>query len=80
MAPMTREPKRELASHLAPASTQFSRMEKMGPMMVKVMNAVTSTVQSGVTKRSIISGTFLCSHFSTVDMRSTAKITGMTWP
>ncbi len=78
MAPMTREPSREPASHLAPASTQFSRMEKTGPMMVKVTKAVTTTVQSGVTKRSIISGTFLCSHFSTVDISNTANMTGMT--
>ena len=70
----------EVTSHSAPCSTQFSRMEKMGPMTTKVAKAVTSTVHRGVTNRSIISGTCLCSHFSTVLISSTARITGITGP
>ena len=76
-APM---PPVEETSHLAPVSTQFSSTEKMGPMTTKVAKAVTSTVTSGVTNRSIISGTFLCSHFSTVLISNTASMTGITWP
>ena len=45
-----------------------------------VAKAVISTVHSGVTQRSIISGTCLCSHFSTVLISNTARMTGMTWP
>ena len=67
-------------STCAPASTQFSTTENTGPMMVKVMNEVTSTVHSGVTNRSIISGTCLCSHFSMYDISRMDRITGMTWP
>ena len=70
----------EVTSHSAPFSTQFSSTEKMGPMTTKVAKAVTSTVTRGVTNRSIISGTFLCSHFSRVDISKTASMTGMTWP
>ena len=50
-----------------------TRTEKIGPMIVKVANAVTRTVTSGVTKRSIISGTILCSSFSSFDISKTAK-------
>ena len=77
---MTTEPNSELASHFAPVSTQFSSTENTGPMMVKVTKEVISTVHSGVTNRSIISGTFLCSHFSTTLISSTASMTGITWP
>ena len=77
---MTAAPGREPASHLAPASTQFSSTAKIGPMMVKVTKAVIRTVHRGVTKRSMTSGTFLCSHFSTVHINRTANITGITWP
>ena len=52
----------------------------MGPMTVMVRKAVTRTVVSGTTKRSKVSGTCLCSHFSICDMIQTAMMTGMTWP
>ena len=77
---MTPAPIGFLTSHSAPTSTQDSSWAKTGPMTVNVRNAVTSTVVRGVTNRSIISGTCLCSHFSSWHISQTAMMTGMTCP
>ena len=77
-APMMQEPMGLETSFSAPARTMVSRPEKIGPIIVNVTRAVTRTVVRGVTNRSIISGTCLCSHVSSLDMNSTASMTGIT--
>ena len=79
-APIAAAPNGFLTRICAPARTQFSSVEKIGPMMQKVNRAVTRTVTSGTTKRSIISGMCLCSQFSILHMSHTAMMTGMTCP
>ena len=61
-------------------STPFSIQENTGPNMVSVRYPVASTVTSGVTNKSIISGTILCSFFSSMHMNQTAITTGITCP
>ena len=65
-------------SHCAPVSTHVSSWEKIGPITVMVRNPVTRTDTSGVTNRSSISGTRLCSHFSITESSNTAITTGIT--
>ena len=60
--------------------THVSICPKTGPITVIDRNPATNTEQRGVTKRSSISGTLLCSHFSTAAISHTARITGMTCP
>ena len=66
--------------NFTPSSTPFSRREKTGPKTVRVTYPVTRTVTSGVTNRSNISGTIVCSFFSSFDIKNTAITTGITWP
>ena len=57
-----------------------SRPEKIGPITIKVRSAVIITVQSGVMKRSSISGTWSWNHFSILLIQKTDRMTGITWP
>ena len=73
-------PNGRVISHCMPESTPFSIQEKMGPKIVSVRYPVTRTVTRGVTNRSMISGTILCSRFSSMLMNHTAITTGITCP
>ena len=57
MAPIIIAPSGLCTKSSAPFNTMVSSPEKIGPMIMKVSSAVLITVQSGVMKRSSISGT-----------------------
>ena len=73
-------PKGIAINAFAPLRTQVSSCENTGPINVNVRKPVTNTDTNGVTKRSNVSGTILCSFFSIVHMTSTAITTGITCP
>ena len=77
---MTIAPSGLCTSISAACKTTVSRPEKIGPIIIKVRSAVIITVQSGVIKRSSISGTWSWNHFSILLMQKTERMTGMTWP
>ena len=61
-----------LATAPAPSLSIVNEFRASGP--------VTKTLTSGVTKRSNMAGTILCSRFSKKHMTHTAMMTGITWP
>ena len=67
-------------SIVAADNTQLSSVAKIGPITMNVAKAVTITVVSGVTNKSIISGTTLCSLISILLITHTAITTGITCP
>ena len=79
-APIARAPNGLATSTVAADNTQVSSVAKIGPITMNVAKAVTMTVVSGVTNRSIISGTILCNLISILLINHTAMTTGITCP
>ena len=79
-APIARAPKGLATSTVAADNTHVSSAANTGPMIMNVARAVNRTVVSGVTNKSIISGTILCSLISILLITHTAITTGITCP
>ena len=79
-APIASAPIGLATSTVAADNTQVSSAANTGPITMKVAKAVNSTVVSGVTNKSIISGTILCSLISILLITQTAITTGITCP